>query len=554
MRPIRLSMSAFGPYAQVETIDFTQFGNEGVYLITGKTGAGKTTIFDALSFALYGEVPGGRSQDELRSDFALAQTPTYVELEFEYHDKLYTVSRSPKYKRPKQRGEGMTEQGGTASFQEQGKDTITKVQDVNTAVVELLGIDARQFRQIVMIAQGDFRRILETDTKGRQDIFRSLFGTGDARALQDELGRMGAELRKERETLDSLLDAQAQTVSFPGPDDARAARLADMREQKILTFDAVRAIAEELVQQDSTQQAEQLARLEELDTEASRLTAQKQVLDQQKLDRINLATRETEHANAKEAEKLAKDALDQAHQHDEEREGLDKAITLLASQTEQYAQLDELKTQLKALRELASGKQVEAASAALRTATAAVDQHKAAVEKLQAEQARLADAELRNERALAAQKEAQRAVDDDNAVLKQLEGLKTDLQTALKELANKQTELTDAAKEREEANAQYARLFELHLSGQSFELAKSLVEGEPCPVCGSVHHPSPATASTEQVDRAQLDTARATRDKAEKSFLDASADHAAATSDAKSKQDALDGFISAHGDEDTIRK
>lgn len=178
MRPCKLTMSAFGPYTDKTIVDFSRLETSGLYLVCGDTGAGKTTIFDAISFALYGQPSGtDRAVRTLRSDFAQAGTPTYVELEFEHRDKLYTVRRSPEYERPKKRGEGMTKAVATAELQVPGKPPLTKPTDVNAAVVELIGIDRAQFSQIVMIAQGDFRRLLSEDTKERAKILRKLFET-----------------------------------------------------------------------------------------------------------------------------------------------------------------------------------------------------------------------------------------------------------------------------------------------------------------------------------------------------------------------------------------
>ena len=162
MKPLRLTLSAFGPYAGETVIDFTQFGGQGLFLVTGDTGAGKTTIFDGITFALYGETSGGiREASMLRSKYAKPETPTYAEYVFEYKDKVYTVKRSPDYERPKARGTGMTMQKGEAllTFSD-GKSPVTKLKEVNQAITELLGLDMKQFTQIAMIAQGDFRKLL----------------------------------------------------------------------------------------------------------------------------------------------------------------------------------------------------------------------------------------------------------------------------------------------------------------------------------------------------------------------------------------------------------
>ena len=150
MKPLKLTLSAFGPYADETVIDFTQLGGQGLFLVTGDTGAGKTTIFDGITFALYGETSGGvREASMLRSKYAKPETPTYAEYIFEYKDAVYTVKRSPDYERPKTRGTGMTTQKGEAllTFSD-GRAPVTKLKEVNQAVTELIGLDMKQFTQI----------------------------------------------------------------------------------------------------------------------------------------------------------------------------------------------------------------------------------------------------------------------------------------------------------------------------------------------------------------------------------------------------------------------
>ena len=189
MKPLKLTLSAFGPYADETVIDFTQLGGQGLFLVTGDTGAGKTTIFDGITFALYGETSGGvREASMLRSKYAKPETPTYAEYIFEYKDAVYTVKRSPDYERPKTRGTGMTTQKGEAllTFSD-GRAPVTKLKEVNQAVTELIGLDMKQFTQIAMIAQGDFRKLLLADTEERSNIFRKLFHTDIYKVIQEKL-------------------------------------------------------------------------------------------------------------------------------------------------------------------------------------------------------------------------------------------------------------------------------------------------------------------------------------------------------------------------------
>ena len=188
MKPKKLVISAFGPYADRIELDFDRLGG-GLYLITGDTGAGKTTIFDAITFALYGEASGEIRKGEMfRSKYAKPEVRTFVELTFTYQGKDYTVKRNPEYLRPKDRGQGMTMEKANAEliFPDE-RQPVTKTSEVTKKVTELLGLDQRQFRQIAMIAQGDFQKLLLAGTAQRGEIFRQLFHTELYQSLQLKL-------------------------------------------------------------------------------------------------------------------------------------------------------------------------------------------------------------------------------------------------------------------------------------------------------------------------------------------------------------------------------
>ena len=189
MKPVSLTISAFGPYAGEQTIDFERLGSQGLFLITGDTGAGKTTIFDAITFALYGEASGDvRKADMFRSKYAKDDVKTFVRLTFEYANKRYTVERNPEYMRPKGRGTGMTTEKANAALEyPDDREPVTKSREVTCAITELIGLDCRQFTQIAMIAQGDFQKVLFANTEERGKIFRQIFGTDIYRVLQDKL-------------------------------------------------------------------------------------------------------------------------------------------------------------------------------------------------------------------------------------------------------------------------------------------------------------------------------------------------------------------------------
>lgn len=189
MKPIKLILSAFGPYAGTTEIDFERLGGQGLYLITGDTGAGKTTIFDAIAYALYGEASGDvRRADMFRSKYAQEDVPTFVAFTFDYRGKRYFVKRNPEYQRPKGRGTGYTTQKAEAELiYPDNRTPVTKSKEVTRAVVELIGLDRKQFTQIAMIAQGDFQKLLLAGTEERGNIFRQIFKTGLYQTLQGKL-------------------------------------------------------------------------------------------------------------------------------------------------------------------------------------------------------------------------------------------------------------------------------------------------------------------------------------------------------------------------------
>ncbi|MBR2592994.1 MAG: SMC family ATPase, partial [Firmicutes bacterium] len=192
MKPVKLTLSAFGPYPKKVVLDMEKLGSSGIYLITGDTGAGKTTIFDAITFALYGEPSGDRREASmLRSKYADAETPTFAELEFTYQNKAYRIRRNPDYERPKKTksasGEMTLEKASAELFFTDGRPPITKVRDVNREITEILGLDKDQFTQIAMLAQGDFLKLLMSSTEEKIKIFSRLFDTSLYKKLQDRL-------------------------------------------------------------------------------------------------------------------------------------------------------------------------------------------------------------------------------------------------------------------------------------------------------------------------------------------------------------------------------
>ena len=205
MKPTKLTMQGFGPYAHAAEIDFSQFDSSRLFLICGDTGAGKTTIFDAISFALYGEASGGsgrRSAKSFRSDYVCAADETFVELEFTHRGEVYTVRRSPEYQRAKKRGTGLVTQPGTVAVTRHSDGLILDSREQAEPFLRaLIGLDREQFAQTVMIAQGDFLKILNANSAERRSLFQKLFSTSRIAKFQELLKQTHSACGKRRDEL-----------------------------------------------------------------------------------------------------------------------------------------------------------------------------------------------------------------------------------------------------------------------------------------------------------------------------------------------------------------
>ena len=261
MRPLKLTLSAFGPYAGTTTLPLEQLGKGGLYLVTGDTGAGKTTLFDAITYALYDHSSGGvRDGAMLRSKYADPGTPTFVELEFEVRGQRYTVRRNPEYLRPKVRGEGFTtEKADAALTYADGRPPVTKAKEVTAAVIDIIGLDYNQFSQIAMIAQGQFTRLLNATTEERSKIFRKLFRTQRYQKLQEALAEENSALTARRAALNAKLDAVLAGISYDAAD-PEAEALGALSAQ--MPPDAVTTLLEGLTARQEAQAADALAALD----------------------------------------------------------------------------------------------------------------------------------------------------------------------------------------------------------------------------------------------------------------------------------------------------
>ncbi len=341
MKPIRLTISAFGPYARKTELDFARLGGQGLYLITGVTGAGKTTIFDAIAYALYGEASGEvRRADMFRSKYASSETPTYVELEFEYSGKRYTVRRNPGYLRPKKRGEGFTEQKDDAVLRfPDERQPVTQSRAVTKAVTQLIGLDRRQFGQIAMIAQGDFQKLLLAGTEERVGIFRQIFHTGAYQTIQKNLADAAKEQRKGYDELKRSI-CQFMDGIICGEDTPASVRLKELEKEK---FEGRVGDGMALLEQLCREDREILEGLEGEIKERERQIAEEDrrigMIHKIKADQEELEKKRTQLEKETPGLRQAEEAYEKAKENGKAKEGLARQIQALTESLELFEQL-----------------------------------------------------------------------------------------------------------------------------------------------------------------------------------------------------------------------
>ena len=339
MRPLKLKMSAFGPYAGVTEIDFEKLGTNGLYLITGDTGAGKTTIFDAISFALYGAPSGNmREASMLRSMYADADTPTFVELVFLYDEKTYKVKRIPEYTRESKKGSGTTQQKTEAELTMPDGNVINKIKEVNSAITEILGIDRNQFSQIAMIAQGDFRKLLVADTKERQEIFRKIFRTAPYQSLQF---RIKSEYSAADKKCDELKNSVKQYIGgiVCSEDDVLNIETQKAKNGELLIEDVVLLIGN-LIEQDKLKEAETTKQLQSAEACLTKVVATLAKGEEQIKAQNSLKQSLGSRTEMLEGFEKAKAALETEKARKPEQEKLSKQIAAIETELEKYDELE----------------------------------------------------------------------------------------------------------------------------------------------------------------------------------------------------------------------
>lgn len=447
-------MSAFGPYAGQVEIDFEKLGNKGLYLIAGDTGAGKTTIFDAIVFALYGEASGNnRDKNMFRSKYAKPEVPTFVELEFENKGEHYKIRRNPDYMRPAKRGEGETRESADATLTfSSGKAPITKMKEVTLAVEELIGLDKKQFTQIVMIAQGDFLKLLLAKTEDRRVIFRQIFNTIPYKNLQDKLKEQSKKLHDQYDDKNKSISQYISGVQCDKESPLIVKWQQVMGNRTNAGIEEILDVIGEMIQSDKEMITHYKKETKELDKRIS-------AIDEKigKADTINKALVQKEKAIKlliKNQEQLTgfEEELKNQEKLEPEREKLQYAIQKITETLEAYDELDHLTLELD-----------------------------------------------RNRKEL------------ENIELQRMISLKNDIDQLEREknyLKDLQSRYEKMNQELIQKRAEYIHMEQIFMNEQAGIMAEKLKDGMPCPVCGSTTHPNLAKLTEKAPSKEQVDKAK----------------------------------------------
>lgn len=507
MRPLKLTMSAFGPYADENILELDKLGQSGLYLITGDTGAGKTTIFDALTFALYGD-PSGASRETsmFRSKYADANTPTFVELVFEYGGKIYQIRRNPLYERPAKRGDGMVKETASASLIMPDSRVIDGITAVNEEVKKIVGIDRSQFTQVAMIAQGEFLKLLLATTEERQRIFRDIFKTSYYRNLQEKLRQETSRAYGQKEELARSIEQYGQGILL----DEEREELLKMSDggltekieagKKLLLADTeyLMITEKEILSLDEkliflTKKLDEIAKgqkiMEELQKTESALA------DEEKKNLVLLENLKAEEAKSGQIKEIEEEILNER----KEMAAYSQLDEIMSSLTKLALEKENLKKNLTSL-----GLQREGLLMLLEETRKRLIELKGSRLALQEEETKKSKIEERERKGLLLQKEAK------------------DLEALEQKLKKSQEDYKKAEKEAQEAKEKYGVKYKAWLDGQAGILAQTLVEGRPCPVCGSLEHPERAQTPAEAPGRDEIDRLKETAEDADQGLVQAS--------------------------------
>lgn len=529
MRPLYLTMSAFGPYAGVQEIDFDKLGDNGLYLVTGDTGAGKTTIFDAISYALYDTPSGGdRNANMMRSEYADLTMDTYVELIFEHRKKNYKIKRNPQYIRQKLKGSGETRQDPSAELYLPDGSVITGKMRVNEYIQELLGVDRNQFRQISMLAQGEFKDLLVADTEERQKIFGRLFHTTKYNILQK---RLGDENKKLSVRCENMKNSISQYINGIACDEDNPLSIeVDKAKDGNLPIDQVLATVEELIQTDKVRRVKCEKKLGELDKSIAELNTQIGKAEEKEKSRMSLAKARADLELAQNGKKLAETALEEARTDLPEMRKLQSQAAVIEKELTSYDKLDELRKGIAITEEKskAAGRQLE-------NDLKKIDVKKTEISRLKEELSTLTGAGERRAELAAERNKLSDQLDDLN-----------EFKTELVELDRRRSHADKVQRQYFADRKEYNRLKAIYDSkdqayrdGQAGVLASGLMDGEECPVCGAKEHPKLAVCDSMVPSVAELESAKAASESAHNKAIDSSSNSKVAIAEVEELQRSL---------------
>ena len=505
MKPLKLTMSAFGSYAGKNVIDFTG-QQQGIFLITGDTGAGKTTIFDAITYALYNQTSGGeRNGNMMRSQYARPETETYVELEFLYRGQTYRVRRNPDYKITKTLKNGKIREQKVPHSVEltlpDGTVFPEKKNATDAKIIEILGLTADQFSQIVMIAQGDFLKLLYTKSDERKMIFSKLFRTDIYWKIQENLRRKSMEMDERIQENDRAFEQEKSRI-IPLPEseelplDELVERLRERLKDALKEQNLRRANVEEL--------NKKITKYEEINKLFRSLEKIRQTGKELEARQAESKERRQQIENARKADKVLvaeQQNLRQQQEVEQSAQAIAKMTETLANDQEMF---ESLKTQLQ---EVEAIKKREAAD--LQKKMLALEQSFPSYEALQ--------------NARSEEQQAKKVWEDLGKTSEESFHKKEAGIAALKEQQKQQEQVVEQTKKNweqtslsaSESAKHYEHMYEAFLKEQAGILAENLSAGCPCPVCGSTVHPDPAKLSDHAVTELEVEQAKKTRAAAE---------------------------------------
>lgn len=505
MKPLKLTMSAFGSYAGKNVIDFTG-QQQGIFLITGDTGAGKTTIFDAITYALYNQTSGGeRNGNMMRSQYAQPETETYVELEFLYRGQTYRVRRNPDYKITKTLKNGkIREQKVPHSVELTMPDGTVfpeKKNATDAKIIEILGLTADQFSQIMMIAQGDFLKLLYTKSDERKMIFSKLFRTDIYWKIQENLRRKSMEMDERIQENDRAFEQEKSRIillpeSEELPLDELVERLRERLKDALKEQNLRRANVEEL--------NKKITKYEEINKLFVSLEKIRQNGKELEARQAESKERRQQIENARKADKV----LVAEQQNLRQQQEVEQSAQAIAKMTETLANDQEMFETLKTQQQEAEAKQKREA-ADIQKKMLALEQSFPSYEALQ--------------NARSEEQQAKKVWEDLGKISEESFHKKKAGIAALKEQQKRQEQVVEQTKKNweqtslsaSESAKHYEHMYEAFLKEQAGILAENLSAGCPCPVCGSTVHPDPAKLSDHAVTELEVEQAKKTRAAAE---------------------------------------